>query len=273
MLIKDFIMIKIIKKVNFILYIVFLLVIIMNTSANAQNSEEDNLLETIGQQISDFDADKLYQSGLKALKNENYKLAIELFKEVINKDNTYINAYNNLGIAYRKYGDITMAIKTYKQALGVDPDSYQIFFNLANAQLFQGDYDDSLKSFEHFKTIQPDNPEAYYGIATILSVKEEYEKANKQFLKAIDLYNDDQSTEKSHAYFNIATNYFKESNYNEAIEYFQKAKLLDPTNKEIYHFIALSYIHNKNYNNSTAQKYIKKAQNLGYKLPIESKNE
>jgi len=75
----------------------------------------------MGSGSSDDAADK-YKDAVTAVEKQDYKGAIALLKEVLEKDGRNADALNYTGFSYRKLGNYEQALAYYKQALDVDPD-------------------------------------------------------------------------------------------------------------------------------------------------------
>jgi Flp pilus assembly protein TadD len=63
-----------------------------------------------------------YEKGVKAVKVNDFVVALPLFKIVVEKDPTNANAWNYLGYSYRKLKQFDEALVAYKEALAIKPD-------------------------------------------------------------------------------------------------------------------------------------------------------
>ena len=75
----------------------------------------------MGSGSGDDAADK-YKDAVTAVEQKDYNGAIELLKEVLEKDGRNADALNYAGFSYRKLGNYEQALAYYKQALDVDPN-------------------------------------------------------------------------------------------------------------------------------------------------------
>src|SRR5579862_4128067 len=71
-------------------------------------------------------------SGLAAYKNEQYEKAIEIFSEIIKKDNTNKIAYLNRGSAYFYTGELSLALTDFNKAIEIDNHFVSAYKNRAN---------------------------------------------------------------------------------------------------------------------------------------------
>ena len=67
------------------------------------------------------EADPDYQAGLAAAQAKNWPQVITRMRAVTQRDPKNANAWNELGHAYRKAGDMDNSFKHYERALQIDP--------------------------------------------------------------------------------------------------------------------------------------------------------
>ena len=102
----------------------------------------------------------------------------------------FTRAYNNLGVAYTRLGDLEMAEQSYTMAIATDPKSDAAYHNLGNLRLRQGDILAALDSYDEALRLRKRNPYLYYhrGLAQYrLGMLEE---AEESFKKSIGLQRD-----------------------------------------------------------------------------------
>lgn len=84
---------------------------------------------------------KEYTEGMRAYDFLDLETAEKRFKNAIEIDERFYEAYMMLGELYTKKGDFVKASENYRQALTLDSLSYKpLFFSLANAEMKTGDY-------------------------------------------------------------------------------------------------------------------------------------
>ena len=71
------------------------------------------------------------QQANKEYQSENYSIAIDLYKQLINDGNESAALYYNLGNAYYKSGSNAQALLWYERALRLDPTNEDIKHNIA----------------------------------------------------------------------------------------------------------------------------------------------
>jgi tetratricopeptide (TPR) repeat protein len=87
----------------------------------------------------------VYKNGVKAIKDHDYKTAIDLMTQAVAKTPKDPDAYNWLGYAYRKLKDYDNAIKNYELALQLDPDHRGAHEYLGEAYLELNKLDEAKK--------------------------------------------------------------------------------------------------------------------------------
>ena len=115
------------------------------------------------------------------------------------------------GIAFHKNNNLNDAKSKYMEVLKIDQKNFQINRLLALIEYSLKNYDNSLKLFSRCIKTKPNNSETYSDRGVVYQKLTEIKKAEKDFLKAIDIDNN------TNALFNYA-NLLKDNNkLNEAI--------------------------------------------------------
>ncbi len=85
-----------------------------------------------------------YVAGKRAIDAANWQAAIDAMSKVVAKEANNSDAYNLLGYAYRRSGQLDLALKSYEEALRIEPihrfaheyigETYLLANNLAKAE-------------------------------------------------------------------------------------------------------------------------------------------
>ena len=95
---------------------------------------------------------KVYNEGVAAFDYVDYFKAEKDFKEAINIDNNFYEAYLMLGELMSKQNKFSEAAVNYRKAVKLDSLYYKpIFFNMANAEMMSGDYYNALVHFNVYQ--------------------------------------------------------------------------------------------------------------------------
>ena len=91
---------------------------------------------------------KSYNDGVAAFDFVDYFKAEKDFKEAINIDNKFYEAYLMMGELMSKQNRFSEAAANYRKAVKLDSLFYKpVFFNMANAEMMSGDYQNALVHF------------------------------------------------------------------------------------------------------------------------------
>jgi tetratricopeptide (TPR) repeat protein len=138
---------------------------------------------------SSVDAKRLYNSGcIELWNNHNYASAADYFNKALSLNKEYVNAWDNLGICYRKMQKYGEAEQCYKNSLRLKPDGYMAHVNLAIIYKQQGLLNKALDEYQIVKRNNPSSPESYYGISTVYAQIGKYDLAIEEALQAVDRY-------------------------------------------------------------------------------------
>ena len=99
------------------------------------------------------------------LDNERDSEAEDVLKELININPNTTNAYNSLGILYRKKGAFEKSLYFYKKALKIQPDGDYIFYNIGKLYIKLKDYEQARVYLERALAL---NPHEYDDIEGLL---------------------------------------------------------------------------------------------------------
>jgi tetratricopeptide (TPR) repeat protein len=176
-----------------------------------------------------------YNQAVVRTKAGDYRGAIPLLVEVIQKDPSLKDAYRLLAAAYRKTNQYEKAAQTSQKLLDKFGPSAGEIYQLAYAQFKSGDYKEAVENYEIVTAMQPDNFNAYYGSGQSLMKLGRYDDAAEAFAKAVKLRPDNEI-----AVFNLAFAYQKAGRYNEAIDSYLDASDLKETIRS-YTNIAICY--------------------------------
>ena len=79
------------------------------------------------------ETDSLYKIGNQAMLQEDFEIAIENYKQILNQGNSHPDLYYNLGNAYYRLNQIGTAVWAYEKGLQLAPRDKDLQFNLSLA--------------------------------------------------------------------------------------------------------------------------------------------
>jgi len=142
----------------------------------------------------------------------------------IQEDSEYVQAYDNLGIIYRRAGEFDKAIEKYKQSISLYPQGKVAHQNLASAYTFKKQYKNANKEYETLLNLDPNDPEGYFGYANSCMEQSQYEIALKNADKALELYQLQNSPLINEGQYLIGLIYYYKGDSSNAIKYLRLAK-------------------------------------------------
>ncbi len=144
-------------------------------------------------------AQSLYQQGIKAYNNEDYKVAIKLLTKVIEADEGFVDfAYNFRGESNQILGANNKALEDYNKAIEVNPNyamAYQNRGMLRQSYLF--DYQGALKDYNMAIRLDAKFELAYFNRASLKYSMGDLDGALKDYKKMLKYFNpDDEEVKK-----------------------------------------------------------------------------
>lgn len=144
-------------------------------------------------------AQSLYQQGIKAYNNEDYKVAIKLLTKVIEADKGFVDfAYNFRGESNQILGANNKALEDYNKAIEANPNyamAYQNRGMLRQSYLF--DYKGALKDYNMAIRLDAKFELAYFNRASLKYSMNDLDGALKDYKKMLKYFNpDDEEVKK-----------------------------------------------------------------------------
>ena len=189
-------------------------------------------IEYIGYLSQNGTLNELYDYSYKLHKEGKTEEAIHGYRAYLQKDQTKVDAYINLGICYASKDDYGSAITTLNVAKEKFPTNNLVLKTL--------------------KEMQSDYNSTRISAAAASYEAKDYKKAIKQYSEITP------ATERT--MLGIAASYQALNDYDNAISYYKKAETLNPKNAEIPYYIGYLYSEQQKWNE--AESYLKKAISL-----------
>ena len=108
-------------------------------------------------------------NGLINLSLEKWQNAIFAFKKALDSDDKFVEAYNNIGVAYSHIGDDKKAVENYTLAIRLKKDYANGYNNLASHYDDLGQYSEALKNYNHALKFNPENLNAQNNLIHLLN--------------------------------------------------------------------------------------------------------
>ena len=127
-----------------------------------------------------------YESGLNALKQGNYEMAVTFMDQIIKSDPDLPDVYYFKGEALRHLGEIAEAIRAYEGALNIDTNFAPAYLGRGQV-LMERNIDQALKDFNSALRIDPTLTGAYLELAAYYASEDLWVKLESTMQTAIDL--------------------------------------------------------------------------------------
>ena len=192
-----------------------------------------------------------YQKGLAFVKEGRYNEAIIEFKNAIQQDPNFANAYYQLGLAQLEQEQLSQGYGNLIKAVELDKNNIDARIRVAELYFSQGvregDYSKAEVEIRDILELDPNNAKAYIIRARIFSTKatrdqqegneeaaqEKYVHALADIQKSIELNPDD-----IEAYIVLGQIYLVQNKPEDARQAFEKVLTIDPENVRTYVFLA-----------------------------------
>ncbi|RKX98583.1 MAG: hypothetical protein DRZ90_02290 [Spirochaetes bacterium] len=146
------------------------------------------------------------------------KEAEKSWKKVLEIEPDNGEAWNNLGVLYRRHGDDEKALAAFQEAEERAPDRPDIPYNIGNLYKSSGDFDKAVTYYNKAIEINPEYAPAFNNLGTLYETKKERGKALEVFRRGLSADSGDASLR-----FNMGLVYQEEERWDDAREAFDTA--------------------------------------------------
>jgi len=146
------------------------------------------------------------------------KEAEKSWKRVLEIEPENIEAWNNLGVLYRKYGDDELALAAFQEAAERAPDRPDIPYNIANLYKSLNNFEKAVTYYNRAIEIDPEYAPAFNNLGTLYESKKERSKALEVFRRGLSADSGDASLR-----FNMGLVYQEEERWDDARDAFDTA--------------------------------------------------
>jgi tetratricopeptide (TPR) repeat protein len=175
--------------------------------------------------------------------------AIDLYRNALEKAPGFILLYCLLGDIYRSIGRYEDAVLEYKMAIIMDSLNIPAYRSLCSLYEELGDMDNAIESYQRLIEIQPNAAEYHSNLANILYLKGEPQAAISYYQNAITLNPKPEWTSVIAQTLGYVLQE-SERNLDAAINAYQSAYLLTPTDLDIYINLGSAFYDKQEYNNA-----------------------
>ncbi|MFW6368249.1 MAG: tetratricopeptide repeat protein [Spirochaetota bacterium] len=163
-----------------------------------------------------------YEAGETALSENEYTVAVQRFRDALDINESYKEAWAGLARAYRELDELQEALDAVVEARRLAREDTAIITLEGNIRLLRGDVQQARESFERALDIEPNNVEARLGIAELNLADDRRERAVDAYLDVLEvdpesrpallslavLYDDLGEQEAASRYISMALEYY-----------------------------------------------------------------
>ncbi len=169
-------------------------------------------------------------------RNQDYKSAISIWQDTVNKQPLNTRAHANLGMALHESGQIDEAAKQYREAIQLNPENIQSYNNLGIILTREGKFEEAQKIFERALEVDSHYAVAHGSLGFVFAKQGKINEAAAHYKKALQI---DPYFVQTHANLaglllnesfqtHSALNTSKQELLEESIRHYKEAIRLDP---------------------------------------------
>jgi len=214
-------------------------------------------------QIDSTNATVLYELGNFYNSLDQKSKSLDFFKKAAgyDSDNFYYN--EALAALYLELQQYTEAIDRYKFLIAKDPNNYELYLYLSESYRLDGDFPNAIVALDNLEKIVGLNEKISLQKFQLYSALDNKKEAYAEFQKYIDKYSD-----QIKYYVLLGNVYLQDNKTKEALQIYEKAKLIDPDDP--YLIAAMANYYEKVNNKEAAEKEMYTAL-FNRKLDIDTK--
>ncbi|MGD0417866.1 MAG: tetratricopeptide repeat protein [Terriglobales bacterium] len=136
------------------------------------------------------DADANYLLGRTKFNENDFPAAISSFERALILHPKYVEAENNIGLAWRELNDLEKAEAAFRAAIewqGDAPGDAQPFLNLGTLLADQSRIEQAIPYLDKAAVLSPDNPTVHEELSHVYAAQQNLPKAQSELEKAVTL--------------------------------------------------------------------------------------
>lgn len=169
-------------------------------------------------------AREIYEAGLKAYNQQDYKTAQDRFQSAVQRDPNFADAWNDLGRTYLTLGPLDKAAEAFHKAIALAPQEKFAYNNLGLVLWRQQKYEEAIQSFQKQIEIVPKDQYAHKNLGRLYLQLEKYELAEKELDTAASILGNDAGIQVS-----LGQAYLELNDPDNARQAFDRALEISPT--------------------------------------------
>ncbi|HEX9760876.1 MAG TPA: DUF3857 domain-containing protein, partial [Candidatus Acidoferrales bacterium] len=169
-------------------------------------------------------ADDLYQAGIAAFNNGDYRAAVQLFRRVTEKEPQHQYAWNNLGRAHLALREFDAAVQAIRKQTEVNPFDEFAWNNLGRALWLQQKYDEAETAFRKQIEVNPLDRFAHANLGAMYREQRKYAEAVDSLERAVAI-----APDNAVLHVNLGQAYLNLKEADKALAAFDRAVEISPS--------------------------------------------
>ncbi|NLY76289.1 MAG: tetratricopeptide repeat protein [Firmicutes bacterium] len=194
-------------------------------------------------------ARQYYSAGVSLMLTKKYSKAISSFKQAIDEDPEFAEAYFHIGYCHDELGEHQAAVTAFKKAIELKPTFVEAYYNLGIAFNELGQFEEAIEAYRKAAQLKPDFFEAFFNLGVALGKVNDHQEAVNAFKQAIKISPDD-----AESHLNLGIAYGHLGMYQEALEALKQAIRINPDDPMAHYSIGIVYL-SLDDRNSALQEY------------------
>ncbi len=131
-------------------------------------------------------SEALYNIGRYYQGKNRYDLAIRAYQKSLADNNSFVGAWNGLGVIYAKQGKYPESIEAFQLAIKQAPNASYLYSNMGYAYYLQGQYAASIRALEQATLLDPTNQAALNNLS-LVNAKTDNSGSQSTYLPALSV--------------------------------------------------------------------------------------
>ena len=171
-------------------------------------------------------AERLYSQGVAQLSRDDYARALPFFEKAVEIDNTYPEAWYQVGFCYGVLGKHADSLKASKQAAKLRPDWAAVHINIGASSFALSQYKDAADAYRQAIKLDDTNADTQFAYGLSLNKLNRADEEILAYRRTIALKPDHQG-----ALEKLGQAYFKQKRWGPAADTYEQLKIYKPDAK------------------------------------------
>lgn len=223
-------------SVVFILFLIGGLFSCATTKTEPADNPTDAVMRSVDKntaQSTNPDAIAAFNQGAALLEEENYGEAEYYLRQALYFDDTFVDAYDYLGIVLRRLGETDEAIEMLKISINLDSINPVPYNSLAIAYLDKGDYKNAIKACDDAIKNIPEGADGYYQKGMVLRYQGKSKDAASCLEDAYSIYRKNMDEQYYEVAYSLGLCYFELKDWSKAVKYLEIALKKFPDDEQL----------------------------------------